>query len=402
VYYQPAVQGFAGERRAARLIGGSMKRSAWFGITVVALSLMTGGCAKSREIAEAGTHAFRGHAAKGEFASIYREAAPEFQKSTTEADFAKLMEGIARKLGAWQSSKPPAWRVFSGTGGRTVTFGYASQFDKGNANEEFIWRIEGDGAHLVGYHINSPLFLADDLRGTRPLNNPLQQSGSPQWIPLEARRQLGGAPAAERQIVRRMHVMTSILGVLALAVSLPAVGQELVINGAAIDAHGILSFRCAVSLPSSRRMYSWRGSLQPAIGRIVLVEVRDHNDKEVEVERVAGFDPLFPDPRDVVAGTKISYSKPIRLTARQPSSQLRGCFRVRVRYDATLLGEEFRKRARLDSVSVQSDFVRVCSPWRWPHRHKAVVALVSSASRKSREWSGLLERTDGVAAGALV
>jgi hypothetical protein len=94
----------------------------------------------------------------------------------------------------------------------------------------------------------------------------------------------------------------------------------------------------------------------------VFVEVRDDSDREVEVERVPGPDPLFPHPKDVVTGKKISYPKPIRMIARRSISILRGCFRVRVRYDATLLGEGFRKRARLDLVSLQSEFVRVCSP----------------------------------------
>jgi len=156
-----------------------MKRSACLEVAVVALSFLGHGCTKSRETAAAGTEAFRKHAARGDFSDIYREAAPEFQKSATEADFAKLMAGITGKLGAWQSSNTPTWRVFSGTGGRTVTLGYASQFQKGGANEEFIWRIEGDRAILVAYHINSPLFLADDLLGTRPPNKPLQQSGAP-------------------------------------------------------------------------------------------------------------------------------------------------------------------------------------------------------------------------------
>ena len=169
----------AAYRRAVRRIGGSMKRSVWLGIAVAALSLLADGCAKSRETAEAATRTFRRRAASGEFASIYKDAAPEFQKATTEVDFAKLMEGIGRKVGAWQSSKPPGWKVFSGMGGRTVTLGYASQFEKGAGNEEFIWRIEGESAILVGYHINSPLLLADDLLGTRPPNKPLQQSGSP-------------------------------------------------------------------------------------------------------------------------------------------------------------------------------------------------------------------------------
>ena len=149
-----------------------MKRNVWIGIAVMAFSLLADGCAKSREAAERGTQAFRKRATSGEFASIYREAAPEFQKSATETDFVKLMEGIGRKLGAWKSSQTPAWKVFSGTGGRTVTLGYASQFENGGANEEFVWRIQGESAVLVAYHINSPLFLANDLLGERPPNSP--------------------------------------------------------------------------------------------------------------------------------------------------------------------------------------------------------------------------------------
>jgi hypothetical protein len=131
------------------------------GIVATLISLIAGGCGKSREAAEAGTQEFRARCARADFSRIYKEAAPEFRNTVAEADFAKLLEGVSQKLGTWQSSKPPAWTAFSGTGGRRVTLKYDSQFEKGAAVEEFIWRIQEGRGVLLGYHINSPVFLAN-------------------------------------------------------------------------------------------------------------------------------------------------------------------------------------------------------------------------------------------------
>jgi hypothetical protein len=149
-----------------------MKRSTWLGIALMALSLLGEGCAKSREAAERGTQEFRRRVASGEFATIYKEAAPEFQKISAEANFAKFMERIGRKLGMWRSSQPPASHESSGTRGRTVTLTYASHFENGDAGEEFLWRIEGERPILVGYHINSPLLLPSDFQVEPPPNPP--------------------------------------------------------------------------------------------------------------------------------------------------------------------------------------------------------------------------------------
>ena len=37
---------------------------------------------------------------------------------------------------------------------------YQSQFAKGAASEQFVWRMENGGAALLGYHVNSPLLMA--------------------------------------------------------------------------------------------------------------------------------------------------------------------------------------------------------------------------------------------------
>ncbi len=136
-----------------------MNRAERIGIALLLLLLM-GGCGNSRKIAEAGTREFRQRTASGQFAAIYEEAAPELRKATSEANWMKLMAMIRLKLGAWQSSQAPAWRASIGTAGRTVSLGYSSKFEKGDAREELLWRIKDGHPILLGYHVNSQVFLA--------------------------------------------------------------------------------------------------------------------------------------------------------------------------------------------------------------------------------------------------
>jgi hypothetical protein len=47
-----------------------------------------------------------------------------------------------------------------GTEGRQITLAYESEFQKGHAKETFVWRLHGDRAALIGYHVDSPVFAA--------------------------------------------------------------------------------------------------------------------------------------------------------------------------------------------------------------------------------------------------
>jgi hypothetical protein len=127
----------------------------------LAIACLVGCGGKSREAAQAATEKFRARVMVGEYAQIYAQAEPEFRASATEEQFEKLMKAVDRKLGRWQAAGEPAWRVNIGTGGRTVLLGYKSEFEKGSASEEFVWRVKDPAPTLVGYHINSPLFLSD-------------------------------------------------------------------------------------------------------------------------------------------------------------------------------------------------------------------------------------------------
>lgn len=140
------------------------------------------------------------------------------------------------------------------------------------------------------------------------------------------------------------------------------VRSQLRIENAEIDGKGILNLRCAFSFPTPRRIYSWRGELQPAIGHILFVDVTDDNGAKVEVEGAPGPLPLFPHRRDVAWRMRMVYDKPLRLVARPGSHELHGCFLVRLRYDSRKLEKRLRERAGLDAIALESKPVRVCSP----------------------------------------
>ena len=87
-----------------------------------------------REAAEAASQEFRMRLARGAYGEIVRSATPEFRSSTTESDFAKAMEDVKARLGGWQSSEEPTWRVLAGTRGQTVTLVYDSRFERGTGD----------------------------------------------------------------------------------------------------------------------------------------------------------------------------------------------------------------------------------------------------------------------------
>lgn len=129
-------------------------------VVVVAIPLVASSCGTARDAAEAASQEFRTRMTSGAYAEIVRSAAPEFQKGTTEIDFAKAIESVRAHLGVWQSSEQPTWNVFVGTSGHTVTLVYNSHFERGTATEEFVWRVQHGRPALAGYHVKSSALVA--------------------------------------------------------------------------------------------------------------------------------------------------------------------------------------------------------------------------------------------------
>jgi hypothetical protein len=126
---------------------------------LLALGFILSGCSKSRDAAVAATEQFRVQVARGQYAEIYRDATPGFRGSISEPEFVKMMDGVSKKLGRFRSASPQGWKVNFGTGGRMITLGFASEYEKGRAVETFVWKSQGDAMALQGFNVNSRALL---------------------------------------------------------------------------------------------------------------------------------------------------------------------------------------------------------------------------------------------------
>ena len=92
----------------------------------------------------------------GDYDEIYENATEEFRHSGKREDLNHLLDNIRSKMG--RAGKPSAigfhvnWR--NGVLWADQTF--TTQFEKGNAQEYFVWKIEQDQPHLYNYRIDSP------------------------------------------------------------------------------------------------------------------------------------------------------------------------------------------------------------------------------------------------------
>lgn len=128
----------------------------WLGIAVLLIS-----CTGGTDQAKLAVSEFRVKVSQASFGEIYRRGGAEFQRALTEEQFVRLMSALDRKLGSWHSASDPAWNVTRGTAGHLVNLTYQSQFTKGAATEQFLWRIENQRAVLLGYNVNSPLLITE-------------------------------------------------------------------------------------------------------------------------------------------------------------------------------------------------------------------------------------------------
>jgi hypothetical protein len=58
-------------------------------------------------------------------------------------------------LGKTKSAEKRGWNVNYHTSGTFVTLTYKTSYVEGEADEQFVYRLEGTVALLAGYHINS-------------------------------------------------------------------------------------------------------------------------------------------------------------------------------------------------------------------------------------------------------
>lgn len=93
------------------------------------------------------------------YEKIVEEADPAFQNSGSHEKLIKFLAGVHSKLGTSRSSIRQSIFVNATTNGTFIKVAYASAFEQGTASEVFTWRKSGEGLKLVGYNVNSDVFI---------------------------------------------------------------------------------------------------------------------------------------------------------------------------------------------------------------------------------------------------
>jgi hypothetical protein len=126
-----------------------------------AIPFMLSGCSSGEHLkaAEQEVAHFHQMLDAGQFERIYKEASPDFRKAAPQEKFAEFAGAVHRKLGRVRTAERQGFNVNYGTGGTQVTLSYQTQFANGPAVETFVYRSSDAGAKLVGYNIDSDVFV---------------------------------------------------------------------------------------------------------------------------------------------------------------------------------------------------------------------------------------------------
>ena len=109
--------------------------------------------------AENGISSFHSDLNAGNFDKIYDGTGPEFKAVSTKDKFTQILKVVHSKLGGFKNGKSVGWNDNVTTNGHFVTMNYDANYEKGPASENFVFRVSGSEATLVGYHVNADALL---------------------------------------------------------------------------------------------------------------------------------------------------------------------------------------------------------------------------------------------------
>jgi hypothetical protein len=153
-------------------------------VPIIAAALGASGCSAGadRAAAEAGVAQFHRMVEAQRYHEIYTGAADEFRRTASEEEGTRFLQMIHDRLGAVRSTSANGWRVNFTPGGNMVNLSYSTQFASGQGTEDFVFRIAGANAQLVGYHVNSPALIARDAPAAAAPAKPTEASAAPVTI----------------------------------------------------------------------------------------------------------------------------------------------------------------------------------------------------------------------------
>ena len=122
-------------------------------VLLCALLLASCGFRKSRLMAEAGVKEFHALLDREQYEQIYEQGGDSLRKSTSKVDFIAYLQGIHSRLGNTRKTTASGFSVNTSPGeGAQVALAMETEFDRGVAQERFLWRVSGGRAVLLDYH----------------------------------------------------------------------------------------------------------------------------------------------------------------------------------------------------------------------------------------------------------
>jgi hypothetical protein len=123
------------------------------------LLLTAAACSVDTSPAEQAVPKFHAMLDAGNFAQIYDSCSEDLKSLSPRPDFVALLEAVHRKLGTSAASTRQGWRIDYRPTGTFITLTYQTRYSQGEAQEQFVFRMNGHRAQLAGYHINSNALL---------------------------------------------------------------------------------------------------------------------------------------------------------------------------------------------------------------------------------------------------
>ena len=133
------------------------------GILTVMAAMLLAACSGGESVqkAEGEVAAFHRKMEVGAFDAIWEEATPEFRAATGKEDLGQLLKVVHEKLGKAKKSEQVGWKTNVTTEGSFVEVQMKTEFEKGTAEESFIFSNDDKGLHLQGYNIQSNALIAN-------------------------------------------------------------------------------------------------------------------------------------------------------------------------------------------------------------------------------------------------
>ena len=95
----------------------------------------------------------------GHIEAIYSDSSTEMKGSTTDRRLTALLEAVHRKLGLFKSGSSAGWNHNYTLNGEFLAIVYNADYERGKAQESFVYHIVGGSAKLAGYHVNSDALI---------------------------------------------------------------------------------------------------------------------------------------------------------------------------------------------------------------------------------------------------